>query len=107
MKKVLRWSAGSLAVATVLITVMHIPPVSGWLGWNRHGGGPCPFGYSGGETRTAIKHTRGPGSIAKARPALGWELGRANRADLLAWGYTHGSLCSTQHGGAELECPNA
>lgn len=110
MRKLVRRGLGTVAVAFVAITVAHLPPFSGWLGWNKHTGkGPCPFGYGGAtEERVTIKHSPVESApIAKARPALGFTFGHTTREELLVWGFNHGSWCTVRHGGGELECQNA
>ena len=110
MRKLVRRGLGTVAVAFVAITVAHLPPFSGWLGWNKHTGkGPCPFGYGGStEERVTIKHSPVESApIAKARPALGFTFGQTTREELLVWGLGHGSWCTVRHGGGELECQNA
>jgi len=108
MRKLARWGLGSFATATVLMTVAHLPPVSGWLGWNHHGGsGTCPFGYGKAQTPRAASRVHQDGPAAHARPALGFELDKTTRADVIAWAATRGVWCSGSRGGSELACTSA
>jgi hypothetical protein len=100
MKRVTRWSLGSLVAATVLVAVAHLPPVAGWLGWSRHGGGSCPFGYGKPTVATARPQRVTPGPLA-----LGFQLGTATRHDIEAWADANAVSCRDQRG--ELSCSDA
>jgi hypothetical protein len=94
--------AGLGVVATLLVAVAHLPPVSGWLGWNRHSGsGSCPFGYGKpAETPRAV-------ALHGTHDALGFTLGATTRADVIAWAGKSGVWCSPAKGGSELACSEA
>lgn len=106
MKRVARWGLGSFAAVMVLVTVAHLPPVAGWLGWTHHGGsGTCPFGYGkpaapAGGAATARRASPGPA-------VLGFSLGATTRLDVQRWALAHALWCSDGKGGSELACGNA
>jgi hypothetical protein len=105
MKRVARWGLGTLGMAVVLMTVAHLPPVNGWIGWNHHGGsGTCPFGYG----KTAVASTPRPQRTTAPGPsALGFALGTTTRVDVERWALSHAVLCHGARGGSELECARA
>jgi hypothetical protein len=100
MKRVARWGLGTLAVLTVLVTAAHLPPISGWLGWNHHaGGGTCPFGYDRPAVATAPARRATPGPSV-----LGFALGASTRLDVDRWALSHAVFCHDARG--ELACGN-
>jgi hypothetical protein len=101
MKRVVRWGLGSLGVAVVLVAVAHLPFVSGWLGWNHHGSGSCPFGYG----KQAVASAPRPPRATPGPAALGFQLGTATRRDVDAWAAEHAVDCHDEHG--QLACTNA
>ena len=108
MRKLARWAVGTFATATVLMTVAHLPPVNGWIGWTHHtGSGTCPFGYGKQETTARRASKPHDGAAAHARPALGFSLGETTRADLIAWAGAHGVWCMPSRGATELACSSA
>jgi hypothetical protein len=101
MKRALRWGLGTLATLTVLVTVAHLPPFNGWLGWTHHAGtGSCPFGYDKPAVASAAAHRATPGPSV-----LGFALGAATRLDVERWALSHAVFCHDDRG--ELACGNA
>lgn len=122
MRKLAKYGLGTFAVLCVGMTAAHLPPFSGWLGWQHHAGQPgqhCPFGYDKApEERTAMKAEAKAQKaaakaatpdmpIAKARPALGFSLGSTTKSEILEWATGHAVMCSERHHGMQLECTNA
>lgn len=70
----------------------------------------CPVDLQGGdparvEAFRAEQVRQQQGALApKSRPALGFELGTARRADVEAWAKTVGADCSAQRQGSVLSC---
>ena len=76
-------------------------------------GGGCPFGHQALEPaqRDVLRH-RGLSALvqahsdAPARPALGFDLGHAQKSDLVAWAEKHAVSCRAESKGAGLSCTN-
>jgi hypothetical protein len=101
MKRVARWGLGTLAALTVLVTAAHLPPISGWLGWNHHaGGGKCPFGYD----RPAVASVPAAHRATPGPSVLGFALGATTRSEVDGWARSHAVSCHDDRG--ELVCGN-
>jgi len=98
-----RTCAALLAVVAA-IGLLHLPWARPWL--NRAGGCPIPRATAAqvevAQAR-AFGRLRGPGR-AKERPALGFGLEMATRADLEAWARKHRISCEARRDGAVLLC---
>ena len=105
----MRWTGGLFATALVAMTVMHVPPVRGWLAAHgHHGAGVCPLGYGGAPVSREARRVhddavRGT-QPARARPALGFALDHTTAPELEAWAAAHGVTCAAKHGGSLVEC---
>ena len=97
MRRALVWLAGIVVVLTAITIVIHIPAVQRRVG-------ACPFGYD--QPRTAAATARAPrvGSLAPARPALGFTLSATTRDEVLAWARRHDVHCTARHKSRALEC---
>ena len=124
----MRWKRGikvaiaalaSIAVlATALIGFAHTKPgrpILKWLGMNRYTSaitpGSCPLGYDKKATpeqkeagRREFAATHAGAELATARPALGFELDRTPRADVMQWARENGVACAEPKTGHDLEC---
>ena len=97
-------AAGTLACATLLIGVLHMPWARSLL--QRVGG--CPAGRATprqveAAQRAAMRRLVGA-SPAPARPALGFDLGRTTLAEVQAWARSRSLSCESARDGAFLRC---
>jgi hypothetical protein len=105
-RKAWRWAAGvagAAGLATALIGLLHTPWARPLL--QRVGGCPAarsPAAIEAAQVR-AFRVLRGTGR-APARPSLGFALGTATRAEVLAWARGHGLACESGRDGALLRC---
>ena len=117
LRRVLYWTGGVLATATVLTVALHLAPVREALGWKPLGvadatggtsSGWCPFGFGSTDASAKVAITHAPHDPthprAHARPALGFTLDATTKADVTAWATAHQIACKATQGGATLEC---
>lgn len=110
-KRLARRIGLSLGTALALVTVIHLPPLGGWLGITGGHGGGCPFGFDHAESAEAHRvaklrldaKLRGD-APALARPALGFTLDVTTVADIQRWSTEHALGCQTKYGGTVVEC---
>lgn len=102
-------AAGSLAFVTALGGFLHTPAGRPYLA--RLAGKSCPFGHEKLEPARREELRRlGLSKLARSerpatgRSALGFELGRLNRAEVEAWAARHRVACSAESRGAGLAC---
>lgn len=126
LRPVLGWTAGLSLGFVALMGVAHTKPGRPLLTlmFGSHGATPagaaaggCPLGFDQAARDPAAKEAgrrrqvealRGEGKAA-ARPALGFELDRATRADVEAWAAREGVTCVKPKApmfGADLDCSN-
>jgi hypothetical protein len=110
-KRLARRIGLSLGTALALVTVIHLPPLSGWLGITGGHGGGCPFGFDHEESaeghkvaKARLDATLRGQTPALARPALGFTLDVTTVTDVQQWSIAHGLGCEAKHGGTLVEC---
>lgn len=114
MRKLAIYAAGSLVALTALTGLAHTRAGLRALAWVTGSDG-CPFGA--GEAMTAERaealraeavatqvRAAQPAHAAPARPALGFQLDRHQRGDVLRWAGAHGVSCASDRSGAGLRC---
>lgn len=105
--RALRVGGAVVAVGALLTGALHTRAGRAVLGR-----GGCPFDPASGavnaekleEARTKSLASLRTGGRAKARPALGLELGVATKADALAWGAREHLACAEEMAGAAVRC---
>jgi hypothetical protein len=107
-----RWlvvGIGSASFAVGATGALHLPAFRPALAWIADATG-CPVSLNGADPvaleahRSAIAHARSGTDEARSRPALGFELGRTNRADVQRALETRGAECESLSEGAVLRC---
>jgi hypothetical protein len=108
--------AGALlgAALVALIALAHTRAARPVLRWAARALGPaasCPLGYDRAATpeqkeaaRARFARAHGGSTTPAARPALGFDLGRARRADVLAWASHGGLSCKAGRGMFDIAC---
>lgn len=117
MKRAFFGLAALLVILTGIIGVAHTNvgrPLLAYMPWgNAVKGVACPLGYDA--PRTAEERASSQRRFAEihrgelpaaARPALGFTLGRATRAEIAAWASANKVTCREPRGGHDLECSN-
>jgi len=108
-KRILRWSLGLTAVATIAIAALHTPMAMRLL---RGGGGGCPFGADRATStpaqreahrRAAVARLRGDVAVT-VRPAGDFALGSTTRREVLSWAGQHGNKCQPGRDKLGLQC---
>jgi hypothetical protein len=117
-----KWIIGSTVAFFALTALAHTPMGLSAIAWVTGSDG-CPFGHdqkkpaltaaAAEDLRVQAISTaaREPGSrsglarmTAPARPALGFELDKMRRVDVMAWTQQHSILCRTDRSGAGMRC---